>query len=241
MSTINIYKGDNVQILRELKLDYKKCIFVSDPPFNVGYHYNTYSDNKPEEEYYNWLLDIFGHNKQVIVHYPESLYRHSFNIGMFPERVISWVYNSNTPRQHRDIAFFGVNPDLSQVGQPYKNLTDKRIQQRVKEGKEAKLYDWFEVDQVKNVNLEKTEHPAQMPLKVMENIIGVLPKDFTIIDPFLGSGTTAIACMTHDRDFIGIEIDEKYFNISQDRINQRNILMGMSNSTNNTQKELSLF
>ena len=45
-----------------------------------------------------------------------------------------------------------------------------------------------------------------MPLKVMENIIGVLPKDFTIIDPFLGSGTTAIACMTHDRDFIGIDI-----------------------------------
>ena len=54
----------------------------------------------------------------------------------------------------------------------------------------------------------------------MENIIGVLPKGKTIIDPFMGSGTTGLACKKLGYDFIGIEIDEDYFNLSQERINQ---------------------
>ena len=57
-----------------------------------------------------------------------------------------------------------------------------------------------------------------MPLKVMENIIGILPEDTTIIDPFMGSGTTGVACKNLNRNFIGIEIDEEYFNIAKNRI-----------------------
>lgn len=58
-----------------------------------------------------------------------------------------------------------------------------------------------------------------MPLEVMKNIIGILPKDYIVIDPFMGSGTTGVACLELGRDFIGIELDEKYFNIAQQRIN----------------------
>lgn len=72
---------------------------------------------------------------------------------------------------------------------------------------------------MKNVSKEKTKHPCQMPLEVMKNIIGILPKDYIIIDPFMGSGTTGVACLELGRDFIGIELDEKYFNIAQQRIN----------------------
>ena len=218
--SIDIYCGDNIEILKKLNLDLSKCIFVSDPPFNIGYHYNTYKDKMDEDDYYNWLFSIFGNHKQVIIHYPESLYKHSFNIGMFPEKVVSWVYNSNIAKQHRDIAFFGVMPDFKKVGQPFKNPKDKRIAKRIDEGKSARLYDWWEVNQVKNVSKEKTEHPAQMPQEVMNRIIGILPDDFTIIDPFLGSGTTALACDKYKRNFIGIEIDENYFKISQDRITE---------------------
>lgn len=215
---IEIFNGDNISILQSLNINYDKCIFVSDPPFNIGYHYSQYNDRMKESEYYNWLKQIFGNNKQVIIHYPESLYRHAANIAMFPERVVSWVYNSNTGKQHRDIAFFGIKPDFRKVGQDYKNPNDKRIAKRIKEGKTAKLYDWWEINQVKNVSAEKTAHPCQMPLKVMENIIGILPEGYTIIDPFLGSGTTALACQKYGRKFIGIEIDPKYFEIAKQRI-----------------------
>jgi len=218
LNNIKIYNGNNLDILQNLNVDFSKCIFVTDPPFNIGYHYENYKDKMSEKDYYKWLCNIFGINKQVIIHYPESLYKYAFNIGLFPEKIVSWVYNSNTGKQHRDIAFFGVKPDFKKVGQDYKNPTDKRIAKRISEGKKARLYDWWEINQVKNVSAEKTAHPCQMPLKVMENIIGVLPDDYIIIDPFLGSGTTALACQKYNRKFIGIELDDKYFEISKQRI-----------------------
>ena len=155
----------------------------------------------------------------VIIHYPEQLYKIAFEMGVLPQRVVSWVYNSNTARQHRDIAFFNVKPDFKKVRQPYKNLNDKRIQKRIADGKTgAKLYDWWNINQVKNVSKEKTAHPCQMPIEVMTNIVGVLPDNATIIDPFMGSGTTGVACKKLGRDFIGIEMSTDYFNIAKKRI-----------------------
>lgn len=217
-----IHQGNCLDILRNVDLDMEKVIFVSDPPFNVGYHYKDYKDNMNEDDYYNFLLEVFGTNKQVIIHYPESLYKHAFNIGMFPERVVSWVYNSNTPRQHRDIAFFGIKPDFSKVKQEYKNPKDKRIAKRILEGKSAKLYDWWNINQVKNVSKDKTNHPCQMPLEIMKRIIAILPEDYIIIDPFMGSGTTAIACKDLGRNFIGIELSEEYCKIANERLTKLN-------------------
>jgi site-specific DNA-methyltransferase (adenine-specific) len=217
---IQIYNGDCLEILDGLRLqgvDFNNVIFVSDPPFNIGYHYNEYNDNLLEDEYYFWLQSIFGNYKKVIIHYPEELYKFAFQVGEFPERIVSWVYNSNTAKQHRDIAFFGVKPDFRGVGQPYKNPTDKRIAKRIAEGKTARLYDWWEINQVKNVSKKHT-HPCVMPEKVMENIIGLLPKDSIIIDPFMGSGTTILAAKKLNREAIGIEISEEYFNIAKKRL-----------------------
>ena len=216
---LTLVLGDCREMLSKLDIDYEKTIFVSDPPFNIGYHYDTYEDDMTEDDYYTFLLDVFGTNKQVIIHYPEALYRHSYNIGVFPDKVVSWVYNSNTAKQHRDIGFFGVRPDFRKVGQDYKNPSDKRIAKRIAEGKTARLYDWWEINQVKNVSSEKTEHPCQMPYEVMRRIVGILPDGYTIIDPFMGSGTTGLACKELGRNFIGIELDAKYFEISKRRLN----------------------
>ncbi len=215
---IQLYQGDNLEILKSLNLDFSNVIFVSDPPFNIGYHYKTYKDRKKEDDYLKWLSEIFYPHRHVIIHYPEYLFKHSIKIGKAPDKVVAWVYNSNTGKQHRDIAFYGVKPDFRKVPQDYKNPNDKRIAKRIADGKTAKLYDWWLINQVKNVSKDKTAHPCQMPLKVMENIIGMLPENFTIIDPFLGSGTTALACIKYQRNFIGIEIDEQYFQIAQNRV-----------------------
>lgn len=223
-----IYHGNCLELLPNIlkEINNKKVILVSDPPFNIGYHYNTYKDNLNDTEYFETLENIFGDNKCVLIHYPEQLYKFSFQIGKFPEKVISWVYNSNTAKQHRDIAFFGIKPDMSKVKQPYKNLNDKRIIERIENGSDgASLYDWWEINQVKNVSDEKTTHPCQMPLEVMKNIVGILPDDAIIIDPFCGSGTTCMAVkimneiQNVNRKYIGIEIDEKYYNIAKDRLN----------------------
>lgn len=52
----------------------------------------------------------------------------------------------------------------------------------------------------------------------MKNIIGILSKEYTIVDPFMGSGTTGIAAVELGRDFIGIELDTMYFDVAKQRI-----------------------
>lgn len=221
------------------------CI-VTDPPFNIGYHYNSYSDKMQDEEYFKMLSDLFKGGACAIIHYPEALYKLAFTMNTLPERVISWVYNSNTKRQHRDIAFFNVEPDFTLVKQPYKNPTDKRIMERIQNGAEGtNLYDWFYVNQVKNCSKEKTEHPCQMPLEVMLNIVGIIPRDYIIYDPFMGSGTTGVACAILGRNFIGCELDTTYFNIAKYRIshytNENNIGQSMQAISDKSTAQKRLF
>ena len=69
-------------------------------------------------------------------------------------------------------------------------------------------------------NGERVKHPTQKPLRVMRwclEMAGV-PKGATVFDPFMGSGTTGVACVQTGRNFIGCEIDPGYFAIAKRRI-----------------------
>lgn len=61
-------------------------------------------------------------------------------------------------------------------------------------------------------------HPTQKPIALMAWCLGFLPNANTILDPFMGSGTTGVACVQLGRKFIGIEMDEGYFDIAVKRI-----------------------
>jgi site-specific DNA-methyltransferase (adenine-specific)/modification methylase len=61
-------------------------------------------------------------------------------------------------------------------------------------------------------------HPSQKPAALMRWCLGFLPDAETILDPFMGSGTTGVACVQLQRKFIGIELDETYFDIACERI-----------------------
>jgi len=62
-------------------------------------------------------------------------------------------------------------------------------------------------------------HPNQKPTDFVEYLVGkVTQPGATVLDPFMGSGTTGVACVQTGRNFIGIEIDEGYFDIAQQRI-----------------------
>jgi len=65
---------------------------------------------------------------------------------------------------------------------------------------------------------EDRYHPTQKPVALMEWCLGFIPDALTILDPFMGSGTTGVACANLGRKFIGIEIEEKYFTIACERI-----------------------
>ena len=219
-----LYNADCRNVIKDIIDNVENPVIVTDPPFNIGYHYKSYRDNMKDSEYYKMLVQFREHAPVVMIHYPESLYRFSIELGQAPNRVASWVYNSNTMRQHRDIAFFGIDPDFNLVKRPYYNLNDKRCRERMERTGGARCYDWQYTDQVKNNSKDKTAHPCQMPLDVMRWIVGVIPGDITIIDPFCGSGTTGVACAMDGKDFVGIEQDVDYFNIANDRI--QNVVVG---------------
>ena len=69
-------------------------------------------------------------------------------------------------------------------------------------------------------NAERVGHPTQKPLAVMRWCLSLIPDAHTILDPFMGSGTTGVACQKLGRKFIGIEIEARYFDIACRRIEQ---------------------
>jgi DNA modification methylase len=206
--------------------DFRTCeipkgLTITDPPYNQDYSYNEYNDKLTDEQY----IELLSHipTPCVIIHYPEE------TINILPkaikakcEQVVCWVYNSNTGKQSRLISWWGCKPDFRKVRQPYKNLKDKRIQKRISEGKTgAKLYDWWEINQVKNVSKEKTDHPCQIPEELIKRIIITTAKENqTIIDVFGGSGTTSKVANDLGYDTISYEIDPLYCQIAENRIKQ---------------------
>jgi site-specific DNA-methyltransferase (adenine-specific) len=84
---------------------------------------------------------------------------------------------------------------------------------------------WTNLDRVIRVcdcNRSDTDrkHPTQKPLKLMSWCLEQIPDAQTILDPFMGSGTTGVAAVKLGRKFIGIELDEGYFDIACKRIEE---------------------
>ncbi len=68
---------------------------------------------------------------------------------------------------------------------------------------------------------QNTPPKVQKPISLMEHLIKIHSNENqTILDPFMGSGTTGVACKNLNRNFIGIELEEKYFTIASERINK---------------------
>jgi len=79
--------------------------------------------------------------------------------------------------------------------------------------------DIWDIPNVKANHIEKTIHPAQFPVELIERLILALTNERDwVLDPFMGSGTTQIASILHNRRSIGAEIMKKYFDVSMKRV-----------------------
>jgi DNA modification methylase len=67
---------------------------------------------------------------------------------------------------------------------------------------------------------EDRSHPAEKPVPLLERLISKHPNCLTVLDPFMGSGTTGVACARLGRRFVGIEIEPRYFDIACRRIEE---------------------
>ena len=214
---ITIYHADCRDILPHLE---PVDLVLTDPPYNIGYHYESYDDNLPEPDYLK-LLSLIK-TPAVLIHYPEQ------TINLLPrvlgpcDETISWIYHNPLPvvKDFRLVSWWGVKPDLTRVREPYANatLSDKRA--RGKHHQDGKgVRDWWLIESVRYPCHENTDHPCQIPTSLMQRIMKVTDGQ-SILDPFMGSGTTLVAAKQLGRKAIGIEIEEKYCEIAVRRLAQ---------------------
>ena len=70
-----------------------------------------------------------------------------------------------------------------------------------------------------NISKNERVHPTQMPIALVDHILKIVGVNgYTVLDNFMGSGTTGVSCKNHDINFIGIELNPKNFKIAKERI-----------------------
>ena len=210
---------------------------ISDSPYNIGYGYNTYNDRMPWDSYLDWQEEVLVAAKEALkadanilyLNYPETAAEMWVRLRRYYDQIewITWIYHTHTggkPLRRATRAWLWLAQGKPYIGDEalrgeYRNPNDKRIQERIAMGLRPIDCDWWLCEQVKNVSKEKTPHPCQLPVEMVERLVRMTcPLGGTVIDPFAGSGTTGEACIRSGRRFIGIESDPEYFRIAVERM-----------------------
>ena len=129
---------------------------------------------------------------------------------------------------HDNIGFFALSKDyyfdLDPVRIPYDAATKKARSRKLFEGSKwlelgYNPKDLWSVSRLHRQHAERVDHPTQKPLEIVERmVLASCPPGGRVLDPFMGSGTTAVACARHAREFVGYEINESYCAIAHERI-----------------------
>jgi len=230
---LSIFHGDCLEVMPALEQEFDLCL--TDPPYNVGYEYATHDDRMPVDEYRAWQLAVAEALAEVCapvsdfwyLQYPEFA---AYMFSAVPEVTawtarewVTWIYHTHTGgvplrKASRAWCWFALGGGREAVfTQEYRNPTDRRVALLLEANRQPSAYDWWECEQVKNVSDEKTAHPCQVPVAMVERIVGGMDAT-AVIDPFLGSGTTLVACYRLGRHGVGIEISEEYCELAAKRL-----------------------
>ena len=234
--------GDCIELLNRTKEPFADLIFA-DPPFNIGYKYDKYKDKVKQKKYIAWTKDwmstcfsVLKPNGSFYIaigdDYAANVKVIADELGLFLRNWIIWHYTfgqqmkNKFARSHTHIFYFTkdknkftFNDDIARViSDRQKKYKDKRA------NPEGKMPDdvWDEYPRVCGTFNERSDsHPCQMPESLLARIIRVsTDKDDWILDPFSGSGTTAVVAAKLKRKYTGIELSSEYAKESRKRIKE---------------------
>lgn len=240
LRTNMVYNMDCIEGMKTIPDKSIDCIICDLPYFEIV---KADFDNQwnSEQDYLNWLNNIFIDYFRILkdggnlfLFTSRQLNRKVCNLldNFFNEkRIIIWARKRgfNNTRGHalasgyEPIAFYSKPGNDS----TFHNIKIKPESKR-KEYTEGMLKDgvslsdvWTDISALPHNSKEKTAHPTQKPLKLIERIIHIGTNENDIIlDNCMGSGTTAIACLNTNRKYIGFELDKTYYNITINRIKE---------------------
>lgn len=137
-------------------------------------------------------------------------------------------YRPMTNHEHC-LVFSKLTPNYYPIKTPRDKIKKNSFQSKSEssplskhDGKE-RIYDFYlpkSILTISNANQRNRFHPTQKPIPLLEYLVKTYTQENeTVLDFTMGSGTTGVACKNLNRNFIGIELDDKYFNIAKERIN----------------------
>jgi len=211
-------------------------LFLTDPPYNIGHKYGDVSDRRPKEEYLKLMENVLKAAYKAaddsahffMIHYPEAIAEMwpilTEETGWEFHQWITWTYPSNIgmsnkswTRASRTIIWLqkreGGIPTFhpKRIVRPYRNPWDKRVAELIKSGKRGcSLYDWWQINLVKNVNEEKSDYSNQIPQVLLDRIIrSTTDVGDLVADPFSGTYSTMKAALGSGRLGWGCDLNKE--------------------------------
>ncbi len=241
--TNKILQGDCLELFKNIP-DNSVDVTFADPPFNLKKHYSSYSDSLEFQEYLEWcekwiseMVRVTKPTGSIFLHnIPKWLTFYATYLNKFAyfKHWIAWDAPTAPMGKSLQPAHYGIlfytkkekGAKIYELRHPHKR--DRKQGYLLKDygGKKDLLHPfgplvsdvWTDIHRIKH-NTKRDPHPCQLPIHLMDRIILMTTDEGDIVlDPFSGTGTTAISAKRLGRKYIGFEIDEKYVEISQQKL-----------------------
>lgn len=247
MSEYKLYQGDCIEVMKDIE-DGSVDLILTDPPYGTtACKWDSVIPFEPMWEQLNRIIKPNG----AICLFGSEPFSSALRMSNIKNFKYDWIWDKRIPsgmsyarfqpmRQTENISVFCngktvYNPQMVKRDKPIKKGGNKYSPsapiQACKEGKDfKKTYEYknpinlIVFDKIRKGSL----HPTQKPVALLEYLIRTYTNEGeTVLDFTMGSGSTGVAALNTNRNFIGIELDEEYFKIAENRIKQAIIDKGM--------------
>jgi|YNPMSStandDraft_1061717.scaffolds.fasta_scaffold05932_2 site-specific DNA-methyltransferase (adenine-specific) len=240
--TNRIIQGDCLDLFKKIP-DNSVDVTFADPPFNLKKNYTSYNDSLDFQAYLDWcekwiseMVRVTKPTGSIFLHnIPKWLtfYASYLNRFAYFKHWIAWdaptaPMGKTLQPAHYGILFYTKEPKgakIYELRHPHKRDRNGFLLKDYG-GKKDSLHPfgplvsdvWTDIHRIKH-NKKRDPHPCQLPIHLMDRLILMTTDENDIIlDPFSGTGTTAISAKRLGRRYIGFELDKKYVEISQQKL-----------------------
>ena len=221
---VKLYNDDCLNVLKDIG-DNSVDFILTDPPYNIARDNNFHTMGRKGIDFGEWDkgFDLFSYidllprvcakDASVVIFNDwkniGEIAKYAESKGFVIKDMLRWEKSNPIPR-NRDRRFIVDYEVAVWLTMPKAKWTFNR---------QSETYDrpLFKGSLVSGN--EKTAHTTQKPIWLMKEILQVLSNEGdTVLDPFMGSGSTGVACKELGRNFIGVELDKQYFDIATKRV-----------------------
>jgi site-specific DNA-methyltransferase (adenine-specific) len=235
--------GDAIEIMKKIPAN-SIDMTCADPPFNLSKKYSNYKDERTAQDYISWcekwlteMVRITKSTGSILVHnIPKWLiyFASHLNKITFFKHWIAWdsmgaPLGKTLLPSHYGILFYTKSQKdfkFHELRSPHKKC--RKCGEMIKDygGKKSQINPygtllsdvWTDIHRIRH-NTRRDPHPCQLPEPLLERLILMITdENDTVLDPFIGAGTTALAAKRLGRNYIGIDIDPKYKEIIASKI-----------------------